>query len=117
MFYPLAISEKPQRQWMSKERAVINKPVKRRPDDAAPSLAKRRRLSVSGTRAEGAFAPNDAAAATVAATSATQVKNDGDVVTMRSEDLMGHREKIEILHNGERYVLRLTRLGRLILTK
>jgi hemin uptake protein HemP len=36
---------------------------------------------------------------------------------MRSEDLMGHRDKIEILHKGERYVLRLTRLGRLILTK
>ncbi len=34
-----------------------------------------------------------------------------------SRELLGNRKLIEIDHNGERYVLRLTRNDRLILTK
>ena len=32
-------------------------------------------------------------------------------------ELMGHRREIELVHNGERYRLRRTRLDKLILTK
>lgn len=36
---------------------------------------------------------------------------------IRSEDLLGDRREIEIVHAGERYALRRTRNDKLILTK
>ena len=102
------------------ERAVMNKTVKRRPDDAVRFTSPRKRLTPARLPSGGAASSHDSASDTINATSRTQPTeqtNDDDILSMRSEDLMGHREKIEILHNGERYVLRLTRLGRLILTK
>ncbi len=36
---------------------------------------------------------------------------------LRSTDLLGQRGVVHIAHNGETYVLRLTRNDRLILTK
>lgn len=41
----------------------------------------------------------------------------GTAKQLGSEDLLKGNRRIEILHNGERYVLSLTRLGKLILTK
>lgn len=37
--------------------------------------------------------------------------------TVSSEQLMGSSRELRILHQGEQYVLRMTRLGKLILTK
>jgi hemin uptake protein HemP len=34
-----------------------------------------------------------------------------------SAELLGEQRELRILHQGEHYVLRLTRLGKLILTK
>ena len=36
---------------------------------------------------------------------------------VNSEALLGNRETLEIQHQGERYILRQTRAGKLILTK
>jgi hemin uptake protein HemP len=36
---------------------------------------------------------------------------------IRSEELLGRAQQIEILHRGQSYRLRLTSLGKLILTK
>jgi len=36
---------------------------------------------------------------------------------VNSEALLGSRETLEIQHQGERYILRQTRAGKLILTK
>ena len=40
-----------------------------------------------------------------------------DELIVRSEDLFSARTEIVIVHNGERYRLRLTRRGKLILQK
>ena len=37
--------------------------------------------------------------------------------TVSSAELLGEQRELRILHQGEHYVLRLTRLGKLILTK
>ena len=42
--------------------------------------------------------------------------SDAEVV-LRSEDLFASKKEIVIVHNGERYRLRLTRRGKLILQK
>lgn len=39
------------------------------------------------------------------------------VTSIRSEELLKGRQELEILHAGVRYRLRLTSLGKLILTK
>jgi len=42
-------------------------------------------------------------------------RNDGRVIDSRT--LFGQAREIRIAHNGESYSLRMTRLGKLILTK
>lgn len=42
---------------------------------------------------------------------------DAQPSRLRAEALLGQRREIEIEHNGEVYRLRLTRAGKLILTK
>ena len=42
---------------------------------------------------------------------------DRRVRTIDSEDLLGTSRELRIRHQGESYTLRLTRLGKLILTK
>lgn len=37
--------------------------------------------------------------------------------TVSSAELLGEQRELRIVHQGEQYVLRLTRLGKLILTK
>jgi hemin uptake protein HemP len=37
--------------------------------------------------------------------------------TASSTDLLGEQGQLRIVHKGEQYILRLTRLGKLILTK
>lgn len=39
------------------------------------------------------------------------------VRSVRSAELLGERRELRILHQGEQYTLRVTRLGKLILTK
>ena len=58
--------------------------------------------------------------ATVASSEATPPqslpgRNDGRVIDSRT--LFGQAREIRIAHNGESYSLRMTRLGKLILTK
>jgi hemin uptake protein HemP len=63
----------------------------------------------------------DVAAATPVATRATTGQQEsGDASserTLSSDHLLQGRSHIFIAHNGERYQLRATRLGKLILTK
>ncbi len=50
--------------------------------------------------------------------SSATAANVSDVeVVLRSEDLFASKKEIVIVHNGERYRLRLTRRGKLILQK
>lgn len=44
-------------------------------------------------------------------------ESSGAVRTVTSEQLFGPAREVRIEHQGERYRLRLTRLGKLILTK
>jgi hemin uptake protein HemP len=53
-------------------------------------------------------------AATTAASVSTDASNER---ALRSDTLLQGRSHIAILHNGETYQLRATRLGKLILTK
>lgn len=62
----------------------------------------------------------EVAAATSVATRAAAQQENGDVSserTLSSDHLLQGRSHIFIAHNGERYQLRATRLGKLILTK
>jgi hemin uptake protein HemP len=45
------------------------------------------------------------------------VSNDGGERSLRSDTLLQGQSRISIMHNGETYQLRATRLGKLILTK
>tara|TARA_Y100000590_G_scaffold161295_1_gene184953 strand:+ start:313 stop:480 length:168 start_codon:yes stop_codon:yes gene_type:complete len=47
----------------------------------------------------------------------TQTTKDKPIRVYRSEELLKAQNKAEILHRGERYVLRKTRAGKLILNK
>ena len=54
----------------------------------------------------------------LAANSCTNLSSSKEtVVRLQSKDLMGTAQEIVIEHAGDEYRLRLTRLGKLILTK
>ncbi|MGN6085088.1 hemin uptake protein HemP [Trinickia sp.] len=81
-----------------------------------PSTLTLRTSSSALTRSRSKHA---AAAAPVASRAATQ-QETGEAAaerTLSSDHLLQGRSHIFIAHNGERYQLRATRLGKLILTK
>ena len=47
----------------------------------------------------------------------TRNKPGDGIVHVRSESLLGENGRLVIVHDGEEYLLRRTRLGKLILTK
>jgi hemin uptake protein HemP len=49
--------------------------------------------------------------------SVVQVSGAASTRQVNSEALLGNRDTLEIQHQGERYILRQTRAGKLILTK
>lgn len=49
--------------------------------------------------------------------SGSQAGSRSDTHSISSQHLFGHHTEIDILHCGERYSLRITRLDKLILTK
>ncbi|MEX0902144.1 MAG: hemin uptake protein HemP [Pseudohongiellaceae bacterium] len=48
---------------------------------------------------------------------AQQSRNHGTPVEIDSAELLGDRKELGIIHNGERYQLRITANNKLILTK
>lgn len=56
-------------------------------------------------------------AAVTAARPASAVSTESAERTLRSDTLLQGQSHISIMHNGETYQLRATRLGKLILTK
>jgi hemin uptake protein HemP len=61
--------------------------------------------------------PKSAAAVTVRASTATVTPDANSERQLRSDALLQGRSHVSIVHNGETYQLRATRLGKLILTK
>jgi len=83
----------------------------RRPAGSATSAA---RTSPGAGKADNAAAPATQPAESPAP-AATPAANGEHV--LRSDTLLQGRSHVSILHNGETYQLRATRLGKLILTK
>ncbi|MDE2204434.1 MAG: hemin uptake protein HemP [Burkholderiaceae bacterium] len=82
--------------------------------DAGRTVTRRRHIIVARTRptrADAAPAPAAAQAAEPVATAGTATR------TMTSEQLFAGQNAVAIHHNGAVYTLRVTRFGKLILTK
>jgi hemin uptake protein HemP len=79
--------------------------------DAGRTVTRRRHVIVARSRQAGA---NTAPAAPAAAPAASLV---GDTRVMTSEQLFAGQSAVAIQHNGAVYTLRVTRFGKLILTK
>ena len=88
-----------------------------RPDtgDAGRTVTRRRHVIVARTRPAGLDAPPvvPAPSGTVKAVPATI----GDARVLTSEQLFAGQSAVAIHHNGAMYTLRVTRFGKLILTK
>ena len=56
-------------------------------------------------------------AAVTTVRASASVSNDSGERSLRSDTLLQGQSRISIMHNGETYQLRATRLGKLILTK
>ncbi len=76
-----------------------------------PHLGKRTPTSEHASTAEPT-STQDVPVTPVASTQPT-----GESSTYSSEELFGNHREISIMHRGDRYSLRITSLGRLILTK
>jgi hemin uptake protein HemP len=61
--------------------------------------------------------PKSAAITTVRASTATVATESSAERSLKSDALLQGRSHVSIMHNGETYQLRATRLGKLILTK
>ncbi|MCO5401123.1 hemin uptake protein HemP [Ralstonia soli] len=83
--------------------------------DAGRTVTRRRHVIVARQRPASPEAPSAAPAtsATMAPTPATI----GDTRVMTSEQLFAGQSAVAIQHNGAMYTLRVTRFGKLILTK
>ena len=79
--------------------------------DAVRTVTRRRHVIVACTRQASA---NTAPAAPAATPAASLV---GDTRVMTSEQLFAGQSAVAIQHNGAVYTLRVTRFGKLILTK
>jgi hemin uptake protein HemP len=79
--------------------------------DAGRTVTRRRHVIVARSRQASA---NTAPAAPAAAPAASLV---GDTRVMTSEQLFAGQNAVAIQHNGAVYTLRVTRFGKLILTK
>ena len=86
--------------------------------DAGRTVTRRRHVIVARKRPPGL----DAAPATSSASTASDAASDaaatiGDTRVMASEQLFAGQNALAIRHNGAIYTLRVTRFGKLILTK
>lgn len=75
-----------------------------------------RSSTLSTRRASGSAPAANATPATPAATAAPAPAGSSEAA-LRSDALLQGRSYVNIVHNGETYQLRATRLGKLILTK
>ncbi|KHK51634.1 hemin transporter [Ralstonia sp. A12] len=82
--------------------------------DAGRTVTRRRHVIVARQRPAGF----DAAPATAPAAAQTaEASTIGDTRVMSSEQLFAGQSAVAIRHNGAIYTLRVTRFGKLILTK
>ena len=84
--------------------------------DILRSNTLRLRRPVERSAAASISRPRTAAVTTARATPSSSVSDSGER-SLRSDTLLQGHTYISILHNGETYQLRATRLGKLILTK
>lgn len=82
--------------------------------DAARTVTRRRHVIVARKRPASIDAAPEVSPATQADLTATAI---GDTRLMSSEQLFAGRSAVAIRHNGAIYTLRVTRFGKLILTK
>ena len=87
--------------------------------DILRSNTLRLRRSVDRSAAATISRPRTAAVATARPTPSSSVLENGERSerSLRSDTLLQGHSHISIMHNGETYQLRATRLGKLILTK
>jgi hemin uptake protein HemP len=74
-------------------------------------------LTTRSRNGNGDSAPASRNTTRTAASNPDESANASATRTVRSETLLQGRSHISIVHNGETYQLRATRLGKLILTK
>jgi len=88
------------------------------PQDTGRTVARRRHIIVARKR-PATFEHNtpDAEPAATASVSAPATTVVSDTRTMTSEQLFAGQNAVAIRHNGALYTLRVTRFGKLILTK
>lgn len=84
--------------------------------DILRSNTLRLRRPVERSAAASISRPRTAAVTTARATPSSSVPESGER-SLRSDTLLQGHSHISIMHNGETYQLRATRLGKLILTK
>ena len=84
--------------------------------DILRSNTLRLRRPVERSAAASISRPRTAAVTTARATPSSSVSDSGER-SLRSDTLLQGQTYISIMHNGETYQLRATRLGKLILTK
>lgn len=82
--------------------------------DAGRTVTRRRHVIVARTREAGASTAATVQAAPAAAPAVSVV---GETRLMTSEQLFAGQSAVAIQHNGAVYTLRVTRFGKLILTK
>ena len=85
--------------------------------DISRSNTLRLRHPVERSAAATIARPRTAAVTTARPVSAVSISSESGERTLRSDTLLQGQSHISILHNGETYRLRATRLGKLILTK
>jgi hemin uptake protein HemP len=86
--------------------------------DAGRTVSRRRHVIVARKRPAALDATSDALATPEAAPIAQTVPATiGDTRVMTSEQLFAGQNAVAIRHNGAVYTLRVTRFGKLILTK